>query len=80
MIHVGLECMCVDISFLYKALACQGRYPVVANRARSPKGELSGAFHFLHPGVLRLELNSSAARGLLYLLWGKRSGEGGKEK
>lgn len=81
MIHVGLKCMCVNISFLYTILACQGRYPRALSNARSPKGELSGAFCFLHPGFLRWELNSSAARGLLYLLWGKEVWRvGGKEK
>lgn len=81
MIHVVLKCMCVNISFLYMILACQGRYPGAPCSARGPKGEPSGAFCFLHPGFLRLELNSSAARGLLYLLWGKEVWrEGGKKK
>lgn len=53
--------MCVNISFLHEILTCQDRYPEAQSRARSPKGELSGTFLPFHPGLLRLELNSSAA-------------------
>ena len=44
LIHVGLECMCVNISFLHKILTCQDRYPAAGGRAWSPEGELSGTF------------------------------------
>lgn len=41
LIHVGLKCMCVNISFLHESLTCQDRYPAARGRTRSPKGELS---------------------------------------
>lgn len=71
-------CAHVNISFLYKILPCRGRYPAAWGTPRSPKGELSGAFFSLHPGFLRLGLNSSAAG--VTLLTGERGPAGEKRK